>query len=110
MGGWGSYLKIGMSYGFSESDDTDSDQWQQGFDSLDYPPTARMLKSVAFFRQDGTAIQIKWKDIAYIRRYPTQSLSGQQNVGPPAIIAPLNLKIFIRPLCDQQVYNVIIDF
>ncbi len=107
---WQSYLNIGMSYAFSESEDSDNDQWQTGGDFLDYPPTARMLKSVAFFRQDGTAIQIKWKDIAYIRRYPTQSASGQQNVGPPAIVAPYNLKLYVRPLCDQQIYNVTFDF
>src|SRR5258708_5898353 len=82
---WQSYLNLGMSYAFSESEDSATNQWQQGPESLDYPPTARMLKSVAFFRQDGTAIQIKWKDIAYIRRYPATAASGQKNIGPPAI-------------------------
>jgi hypothetical protein len=107
---WQSYLNIGMSYSFSESNATAQTQWQTAQDSIPYPAAARAVKNVAFFRQDGTPIKIGWKDIAYIRRYPAQSFSGQQNIGPPAIIATFGQQIFVRPLCDQSLYNVYIDF
>lgn len=107
---WQSYLNLGMSYSFSESSDTVQNQWQTGQDFINYPATARAIKNVAFFRQDGTPIKIGWKDIAYVRRYPAQSFSSQQNVGPPSIIATFGQKIFVRPLCDQSLYNVYIDF
>jgi len=108
---WQSYLQVGMSYKFSESEFTDNDQWQQNQDSIDYPDNCRAILNVAFFRHiDGTAIKVNWKNIAYLRRYPTNGASGQQNVGPPAIIASFNQQIFVRPLCDQQVYDAVIDF
>jgi hypothetical protein len=108
---WQSYLNLGMSYKFHESEFTLDAQWQQGADSIDYPQDCRAILNVAFFRaQDGTAIKIQWKNIAYLRRYPTQGVTGSQQVGPPAIIASFNEQVFVRPLCDQQVYNVVIDF
>lgn len=108
---WQSYLNLAMSYKFSESENTSTDQWQTGSDSINYPTTARAVLNVAFFRHvDGTAIRVWWKDISYLRRYPTTNPGGTQNVGPPSIIATFGQQIFVRPLCDSQLYDVTIDF
>jgi hypothetical protein len=107
---WQSYLNLAMSYHFSEADNTQPDQWQAGADSINYPDAARAIINVAFFRQNGTAIRVNWKNIAYLRRYPTGGPALNSNVGPPAIIASFGQQIVVRPLCDSQVYNVIIDF
>jgi len=108
---WQSYLNLGSSYKFHENQKTVTLQWISGMDSIPYPDDARAILNVAFYRAiDGTAIKVNWKDINYLRRYPTQGLSGAQNVGPPAIAASFTDQLFIRPLCDSQVYNVIIDY
>src|SRR5215475_10785032 len=112
---WRSYLNLVSSYHFHEADDTDASQvWQAGGpDFIVYPPNAQALNSVIFYRQtDGTPIKVNWKDIAFLRRYPGPqgTQSAQQNVGPPAVIAPYGQSIFIRPLCDSSTYAVVIDF
>lgn len=109
---WQSYLELGMGYAFSEAEFTVSDLWDPS-DNLNgylaYPATARMIKSAAFYRTvDGTAIQVKWKDIAYLRKYANDKVNA---VGPPSIVAPFNDKLYIRPFCDAgNTYDAILDF
>lgn len=111
---WQSYLNIGMSYSFEFSEDTFTGQWTVGMDFIAYPSGARMIKSIAFYQQNGTAIKISWKDMNYLRRYPvTQAtipvINGIPSVGPPSIVAPFSDKLYVRPYADSNIYSFIAD-
>jgi hypothetical protein len=112
---WQSYLNLGMSYSFEEAESSQNGQWQQGMDFIPYPAGARMIKSIAFYFMNGTAIKISWKDMNYLRRYPaTQQftpgvINGIPSVGPPSIVAPLGNKLYVRPYADNQTYSFVAD-
>lgn len=110
---WQSYLNLGMSYGFDESETTIQGQWQNGMNVISYPDDARAIKALTFYRQSGTVVRVNWKDIAYIRRYSIQQ-PGSSNmlpsVGPPSVVADYANDIYVRPLCDQSIYNYYLDY
>jgi hypothetical protein len=111
---WQSYLNLGMSYSFEQAEQSFSGQWTAGMDFLLYPPNGRMWRSIAFYHQNGTAIKINWKDMAYLRRYPvTQAslpiINGIPSVGPPSIVAPFGAKLYVRPYADNNTYSFIGD-
>lgn len=111
---WQSYLNLGMTYPFEQSEDTVTGQWQTGMDFISYPPQARRITSIAFYQQNGTAIRVGWKDITYLRRYMASTpsiptIGGLKAVGPPSIVAPFGEKLYVRPYADTNIYNFIAD-
>lgn len=111
---WQSYLNLGMTYPFEQAEDTVKGQWTTGMDFIAYPPQARRFNSIAFYQQNGTAIRIAWKDIAYLRRYPSGAatipvINPLLSVGPPSVVAPFGEKLFVRPYADANIYNFIGD-
>jgi len=109
-----SYLNIAMTYPFHESEATVSGQWTAGMDFIAYPPGARRFDSIAFYQPNGTAIKISWKDIQYLRRYPSNIptipvTNGLLSVGPPSIVAPHGEKLYVRPYADSVIYSWIGD-
>lgn len=112
---WASILNVGMTYDFPEAQATLTGQWQQGMDSIVWPPEARGIDSIKFYWPNGTAIRTYWKDIDYLRRYPAGPVTipvtfPLVSVGPPSITADHNNQIFIRPYADSVVYNYILDY
>jgi hypothetical protein len=112
---WQSYLELGMGYSFPEAEDSFTGQWQQNMDAIPYPPQYRAIKAIEFYFQNGTAVRINWKDMQYLRRYPASSASIPSTinpfpaVGPPSVVADYAQQIFVRPYCDQNIYNYILD-
>jgi hypothetical protein len=114
---WQSYLNLAMSYKFDGLEQTVNGQWVQNQASIDYPPDVRRIDNISFYRKDGTALKINWKDIAYIRKYPDPSLSLPSpgnplpSLGPPSIVCDFGQQIFVRPFCDSAgPYNFYLDY
>lgn len=112
---WQSYLELGMGYNFAEAEVSSTGQWQAGQDSIPYPDEMRAIRAVGFYYPNGTALEIKWKDMQYLRRYPTTAaaIPATNNpfpsVGPPSVIADFGQKIHVRPFCDSTIYNFVFD-
>lgn len=113
---WQSYLGFARTYEFSEAQVTVSGQWVTGMDFIQWPDDCRAIDSIKFYWPNGTSVRTRWKDMDYLRRYPTgpQTLTTFAfplvSIGPPAITAQHGNRIYVRPYADSVRYTYILDY
>jgi len=113
---WQSYLGFARTYEFSEAQVTISGQWKTGMDAIVWPDNCRAIDSIKFYWPNGTSVRTRWKDMDYLRRYPTGPSTlptfvyPLMSIGPPAITAQHGNRIYVRPYADQIMYTYILDY
>lgn len=100
-----SYLEIGACFDFAEAEISATGQIIQGTDDpqVAFPNDARAIKSLVFYRLDGTVCAPEWKDITTIRMYNNQAQ------GPPSIMCVFGQGVIVRPKPDNT-YNWVMDY
>jgi hypothetical protein len=113
---WQSYLGFARTYEFSEAQVTVTGEWNNTMESIRWPDNARAIDSIKFYWPNGTSVRTRWKDMDYLRRYPTgtQTLPTVRvpliAIGPPAITAQHGNFIHVRPYADTIRYIYILDY
>lgn len=113
---WKSYLGFARTYEFPEAQVTITGEWTTGMESIRWPDDCRAIDSIKFYWPNGTSIRTRWKDMDYLRRYPSgpatipNFTTPLMAIGPPAIVAQHGNQIFVRPYSDQQKYIYILDY
>lgn len=91
------YLELGSSIPFDELEETEEDQFVVDQSDYEYPDNARAVKALTAFINDAPYPLMK-KDIRVVSRYMTST------PGVPAIWAPYNSVIIVRPV-PQDTYD-----
>lgn len=90
------YIDLTMTVPFEELQFTFDDIFQPTIDIYDYPTDARAIVTLSLspsMANPSTSQPIKRRNIQVVRRYSTS-----MNPGVPAIYAPFNRKILVRPV------------
>lgn len=110
------YIELAMAISFEElltsSDVSTTTGEVLGVDDIyNYPANARAIKSIHIVRTDGSAYELRRKNVKYLDKYNTST------TGPPSIYAPWSSQgatplttfvrqIIVRPMPDTVVYTL----
>lgn len=96
------YRDIAMTIPLETLEETETDQTVFGIDSYNYPASARAIKSLSLFISNAPR-QLTKRNIQIIDQYQTQ------NPAVPAVWAPFNNQMIVRPVPNGS-YDMTIRF
>lgn len=112
VSGWlrDAYIAVATCRAFEQTEFTFQFQTVKGSDSYVIPVQSRAFKALTGYDQCGTPIDVKWKDIAYIRRYNTGTQPQSVPLfSRPSIFTLFANQIIFRPVPDQS-YTFFFDY